>query len=45
MKCYICKKCEGHHWHYLNAVECCQDLSKERIIEKLNNNPKVCGYC
>ena len=43
-KCFVCKKCGSHHWHFLNAIECCEDLSEE-IIKKRRDKETECGYC
>jgi len=46
-KCYACKKCGGHHWHFLNAIECCQDLSEEIIKERRAKETAnyLCVHC
>lgn len=46
-KCYVCKKCGGHHWHFLNAIECCQDLSEEIIKERRDKETAnyLCVHC
>lgn len=46
-KCYVCKKCGGHHWDFLNAIECCQDLSEEQIKERRNKETLnyLCAHC
>lgn len=43
-KCYICKKCGGHHWCFPNAIECCQDLSSDKIKQKISEE-KQWGFC
>ena len=44
--CYICKKCKSHNWNYLNAIECCQDLSDEEIEKKkIYWKGKFCEHC
>ncbi len=46
-KCYVCKKCGGHHWHFMNAIECCHNYSEEQIRERRNKETKnyLCVHC
>lgn len=47
MKCCICKKCGTHHWYFINAIECCQDLYEDKINQKISENKswKFCRHC
>jgi len=39
---YECKKCGfKKHWHFLNAIECCQDLSEEEIQKKIDRQSQL----
>lgn len=46
-KCFACKMCGGHHWDFMIAIECCQDLSEEQIKERRDRETSygICVHC